>query len=212
MNVNLMVGKIIYFGDPMCSWCYGFAPHITKVKSHYKDVLDFQLVMGGLRPGGTEKIGEMGSFLRHHWEEVNNRSHQPFNYDILSRSDFVYDTEPPCRAVVSVRELDPALEFDFYKAVQEGFYNKGLDTNDEETYSILAGNFGIDIKEFRKIYTSPSTKIKTEKDFKYSQQLGIRGFPTTVLEWNGQLHLLSNGYLEADSIIPLIDKLLNPEK
>ena len=73
-------------------------------------MVDFQLVMGGLRPFGTEKIVDLKSFLRHHWDEVKNRSGQDFQYDILDNTNFIYDTEPPSRAVVAMRTLNPAKD------------------------------------------------------------------------------------------------------
>jgi putative protein-disulfide isomerase len=56
---------IIYVGDPMCSWCYGFAPEITELKEKLTDY-EFKLVLGGLRPGGTETNADLGEFLAHH--------------------------------------------------------------------------------------------------------------------------------------------------
>jgi putative protein-disulfide isomerase len=58
---------IIYIGDPMCSWCYGFAPEITKVKEALPDY-EFKVVLGGLRPQGTETMADLGDFLEHHWK------------------------------------------------------------------------------------------------------------------------------------------------
>ena len=65
-----MNNKIIYFGDPLCSWCYGFAGEVTKVAEHYKNKLVFELVMGGLRPFGTEKISEIS------WDASSARMHK----------------------------------------------------------------------------------------------------------------------------------------
>ena len=45
---------LIYVMDPMCSWCYGFAPVIKRLVAEQEGTLQFKLVMGGLRPG-TEK-------------------------------------------------------------------------------------------------------------------------------------------------------------
>ncbi|MFA5601454.1 MAG: DsbA family protein, partial [Phenylobacterium sp.] len=42
---------LIYFADPMCSWCYGFGPVMDQVAARYGERLPIQLVMGGLRPG-----------------------------------------------------------------------------------------------------------------------------------------------------------------
>lgn len=206
-----MTAQILYFGDPMCSWCYGFAPHISKIKDHYKSDLDFRLVMGGLRPGGTEKIGDMTSFLKHHWEEVNQRSGQPFSYDIFDNPNFVYDTEPPCRAVVTMRKMSPLKEFDFFKAVQSAFYQHNADTNATSTYTDLAKTFDIDSSSFTRRFESEEIKVKTQEDFMFSQKLGVRGFPTTVLKHNEKYFLLANGYQDADSIIKIIDGILVKE-
>ena len=74
MNFNWIIAQdkttIIYVGDPMCSWCYGFSPEITKVKEQFP-LLDFRIVLGGLRPNGKEEINGMADFLKKHWEHVN---------------------------------------------------------------------------------------------------------------------------------------------
>ena len=125
---------LIYIGDPMCSWCYGFSPEITKAKEELESTVDFLLIMGGLRPNGTETMADLGDFLKEHWDHVNQRSEMPFNYDILKDESFVYDTEPPCRAVVTMRKLNPKKEFDFFKEVQRAFYYENKNTKDGNTY------------------------------------------------------------------------------
>ena len=49
---------LIYFADPMCSWCYGFWPVIAAVQAAFGETLPIRLVMGGLRPGTTEVMTE----------------------------------------------------------------------------------------------------------------------------------------------------------
>jgi len=43
--------QFVYFADPMCSWCYGFAPVIAALAERFEGRLGLQLVMGGLRAG-----------------------------------------------------------------------------------------------------------------------------------------------------------------
>ena len=115
--------KLIYFGDPMCSWCWGIAGHLQKLKEEFSGELDFQVVLGGLRPGGGDLWNdEMKGFLREHWEHVETASGQPFNYNLLERDEFNYDTEPPSRAVRVIRDLAADKEFEFFKAIQGSFY------------------------------------------------------------------------------------------
>ena len=50
--------RFIYFADPMCSWCYGFAPVIWALAERFEGRMDVQLVMGGLRAGNTTPMRE----------------------------------------------------------------------------------------------------------------------------------------------------------
>ena len=192
---------LIYFGDPMCSWCYGFSPEMSEAKDSLSESIDFQMVMGGLRPYNTETMADLGDFLKEHWEEVGKRSGQPFSYDILKDDSFVYDTEPACRAVVLMRTLQPESEFDFFKKIQHSFYEKNNNTNLTETYSELAATYGLDKEDFAKQFESDEIKEKIKADFTYSQQVGVRSFPTVVLQVKDQYYLIAQGYVKAETII-----------
>ena len=54
--------SIIYVGDTMCSWCYGFAPELDKFIANHPE-LKIRLVQGGLRPNNDQKIHEMKDFV-----------------------------------------------------------------------------------------------------------------------------------------------------
>ena len=192
---------LVYFGDPMCSWCYGFSPEMIEAKDSLSESIDFQMVMGGLRPYNTETMADLGDFLKDHWNEVHERSGQPFSYDILKDTSFVYDTEPACRAVVLMRTLQPESELDFFKKIQHSFYEKNNNTNLTATYSELAATYGLDKDEFAKQFESDEMKEKVKADFTYSQQVGVRSFPTVVLQVGDQYYLVAQGYVKAETII-----------
>jgi len=98
--------RFIYFADPMCSWCYGFAPVIWALAERFEGRMDVQLVMGGLRAGNTAPMREEDrAYIRDAWARVHAASGQPFDFSFHEREAFVYDTEPACRAVVAVRRL-----------------------------------------------------------------------------------------------------------
>ena len=141
MHMTSPKPKLIYVGDPMCSWCYGIAPELDQIRNHYGDRLDYELVLGGLRPYNTESMTDLKAFLTDHWQDVNKASKQPFNYGVLDRSDWLYDTEPACRAAVVFRDKYPDLSFDFFAAVQKAFYYDNQNPAKVETYlSILKAN------------------------------------------------------------------------
>jgi len=77
---------LVYFADPMCSWCWGFSPVITAIRQHHGADLPIRLVMGGLRPGTKEPMSEASKReIRGHWEHVEAASGQPFDYGLFDR-------------------------------------------------------------------------------------------------------------------------------
>lgn len=199
---------LLYFGDPMCSWCYGFSPEFSKVTEALEDEVNVELVMGGLRPYNTQTMTDLGDFLQHHWEEVGQRSGQPFKYDILKDASFVYDTEPACRAVTTIRELKPEVEFEFFKAVQKAFYFENKNTDDLTTYTDLSAQFGFEKTAFAEMFESADMKAKVKKDFEKSAAMGVRGFPTVILKKGEKVILISNGYAEAEQVIDKVNLFL----
>lgn len=202
-------GKLIYFGDPMCSWCWGFVPHLSKLKHSFEGILDFEFVMGGLRPGGGDPWNrQMKEFLRHHWKLVNERSGQPFNYDILDSTSFNYDTEPPSRAVVVARDLVNEKAFDFFKDVQHAFYVLNKDPNEEEFYYEICLKHGIDFSVFIRLFRSDTYKEKVKLDFLRSRQTGIKGFPSLVFQHNNSFDMVTNGYSTFETMNRYVNSLL----
>jgi putative protein-disulfide isomerase len=197
--------KIIYVGDPMCSWCYGFAPQLEKLVEEHKVDMDIELVTGGLRPYFKKPISEMKEFLSHHWQDVHKASKQPFSYDILDRADINYDTEPSCRAVVVVRHMDSTKEFEFFKLIQEAFYYKNKDLRNVESYDSVLEGLGLDKKEFEKRFNSEEYKELVKADFKRASELGVQGFPTLLFQSGDKITVLSNGYTLAEKVNEVIN-------
>lgn len=212
-TTSVMPTKLIYIGDPMCSWCYGFSPEFSKAVKNLGDQIEVEMVMGGLRPYNTQTMSELKSFLTHHWEEVGQRSGQPFQYDILNSSTMLYDTEPACRAVVTVRKLKPEVELAFFKAVQTAFYAENKYPGYVETYIEIVEKLGIDADEFKKEFLSEAMKEAVKADFEHSGDLGVRGFPTVILEkGKGDYVLIGNGYMKAERVETAVQAELQTAK
>jgi putative protein-disulfide isomerase len=199
---------IIYIGDPMCSWCYGFAPELSKTIDHFDNKANLRLVMGGLRPYNDEHIDTMKDFLTDHWKHVHEASGQYFDYGILDDPDFIYDTEPPSRAVLVVRHMKPEVEMNFFKDVQEMFYAKNQHTDRAENYYPLLDKYELDRAVFVKSFNSDEMKSLIKQDFSSASEMNIRGFPSMVLFQDGKYTLLSNGYSKSEVLIEKIEKLI----
>ena len=176
--------EILFFADPMCSWCWGFSPVLDAIGEHFGDQAPVSLVVGGLRPGTTEVMSDqMKASIRHHWEEVGRTTGQPFSFAFFERDGFVYDTEPACRAAVTVRNLKPEAALAYFRALNRGFFTDA--------------------------FTSAQMIDETINDFRYARGLGITGFPALVAKDDGGLAALTLGYRPFEALKPVIESWLS---
>lgn len=193
--------EFIYIGDPMCSWCYGFSPVIQALYRKHKNDVKMTLTVGGLHVGDNcIHDDRRAEFLREHWQEIGERSGQPFKLDILDKKGWLYDTETACRAVVAMRGLRPGAEFPYFAAIQSGFYAENRDSNADATYAEAALNFGVEAEEFLACYHDPATKEETLNDFRWSQSIGITGFPSVLVRDKEDYAALTLGYQPLEAI------------
>ena len=193
---------LVYFADPMCSWCYGFAPVIAVLAERFEERLPLQVVMGGLRAGNTTPMrAEDKDYIRSAWTNVNQATGQPFDFHFLDRDGFVYDTEPACRAVVAARRLQPAMALPFMSRIQQAFYAENRDMTSAAEIADVAEEAGFERETFSDTFLAPDTRNDTFRDFLTAQHLEIRGFPTLIAGNNEEGYaLLTNGYRPLDDL------------
>jgi putative protein-disulfide isomerase len=186
--------QLLYVGDPMCSWCWGFAPVLRRALATYALPLD--IVVGGLRPGSAAQPldGPLRSHLEHHWAQVERVSGQPFNRATLARSGWIYDTELAARAVVTVRRRAPQRTFELFERFQAAFYREAIDLTDPEAYGPLLTAAGLDPEPFVTEMLGDEVGTETYRDFAITQRLGVQGFPTLLLIDGEALRLRLSGY------------------
>lgn len=191
---------LIYVGDPMCSWCWGFAPEIEALSAE----LPLEVVVGGLRPGPMAQPLEdrLAGFLEHHWIEIAERTGQPFDTGFLDRRDgWVYDTEPAAIAVTQMRLMNEKRTLDYFTDVQLAFYARGEDVTDFGVLTNLTEGHGVDRDEFAAALPTEEAKKRAWSDFSRARNWGISGFPTLVGGLgDGRLALLARGWTSADTI------------
>lgn len=207
--------SLLYIADPMCSWCYGFGPELNALLSGLPG-LRLNVVVGGLRAGNDQPMDDtLKQHLREHWGKVAETSGLPISYLNLEREGFVYDTEPACRAVVAARTLAPQAGLGVFHAIQRAFYGEGRDVTQgsvlaEVAAAALTGaGIPIDAASFLATWDSEAVRLATLEDFAQVQQWEIQGFPTLVLERDGQLDLVSSGYVSMPTLVERLDRLVN---
>jgi len=202
--------RLVYFADPMCSWCYGFSPVIAALAERFESRLPLDLVMGGLRAGNESPMrAEDKDYIRNAWTRVGAATGQPFDMAFFDREGFVYDTEPACRAVVTARRLMPRMALPFMARVQHAFYAENRDVTAAGELSQVAEEAGLDRTRFGETFAAAETRNETFRDFLTTQALGIHGFPTLIAgsEERGYA-LLSNGFRHLEELAEPLERWL----
>jgi putative protein-disulfide isomerase len=202
--------RLVYFADPMCSWCYGFSPVIAALAERFEDRLPLDVVLGGLRAGNTEPMRDKDkALIREHWTRVGQMTGQPFDMSFFDREGFVYDTEPACRAVVTARRLLPRMALPFMARIQQAFYAENRDMTAVREISQVAEEAGFDRGDFGAAFANSETRNETFRDFLTAQSLGIHGFPTLIAgsEERGYA-LLTNGYRPLEDLAEPLERWL----
>lgn len=205
-----MAAQLVYFADPMCSWCWGFKPSLMAILEKYGSGLPLRMIMGGLRPGTTRIMDhEQKTTIRQHWEHVAEASGQPFKFDFFDRTDFIYDTEPACRAIVAGGKLAPEYVLGLLIAIQEGFYAENRDVTDPEVLADLSVDAGFDRDEFLEVFDNTETEQATQDGFQIAKDIGVTGFPTLLIgEDDTGYDLITAGFQKPDAVVERIGQWL----
>lgn len=204
-----MQTRLLYVMDPMCSWCWGFAPVLEGLAEQAAAAgVGLDLVLGGLRRDSVAIDAAARVRYLGYWQAVNVSTGQLFDFTDGLPLGMVYDTEPACRAVVTARNLDPQSAWPLAKQIQRAFYTEGVDVTRASVLVDLAERAGIPRIVFAEAFDSAEQRAATTADFSWVQDLGIAGFPTLLAERDGQLALLTNGYQPFEALQPLLGRWL----
>ena len=205
-----------YVGDPMCSWCWGLSFELKQIAQHcLNEGLGFSVTMGGLRAGGGDPWNDaFKAFLRREWSHIASATGQPFGYSLLDSPYFDYDTEPACRAVAVAQKLledqgvGPLVGLEFFTAVQHKFYVEGADPKQAEFYRSVCAGAGIEFDVFQSLFASAAGKQAVQAHFAQCRAMGVRSFPTLLLEHDQELLVIASGYVKAADVINSVAKRL----
>lgn len=199
---------LLYFADPMCSWCWGFSPTLAAIEARFGAALPIRLVLGGLRPGATRPMREHDrDETCSHWEHVRDASGQPFDFAFFARESFIYDTEPAARAVVVMRRRGQEAGLAALKRLHGAFYAENCDVTDTKELTAVAGELGFDPESFVADFASAEAIEETRRDFAFSRSVGVRGFPTLIVGSgrDNRYALVTNGYQPPPPILGALE-------
>ena len=206
--------ELLYVHDPLCGWCYGMSPVINQVQAEFAGRLDVSVLCGGMSTGErAAPIGETWGDVKNALADVEKAAGVEFGDAFKALADegtYVYDSEPPCRAIVAFRQItqDPARAVAFAHAVQAALFYRGQDLNAPGTYNALLPPFGVDATEFQRRFAAPETARATQQEFAAVARIGVQGFPTSIVRVGEQGYVLARGYQPYEQVRQGLEQLL----
>ncbi len=178
-----MKAQLYYIYDPMCSWCWGYAPTWHQLEGELTQHIDVVYGVGGLaEDSSTIMPDEMQVFLQRTWRKISQQLGTEFNYDFWQRCQPRRSTFPACRAVLVAREF--AKEQEMLAAIQQAYYLQARNPSDIDTLQALAIEIGLDENSFLQQMSSQQIEKALQSEIAKVRAMPISGFPSLVLHKN----------------------------
>ena len=188
---------LIYITNPMCSWCYGFTAVVRRLKALWRGRLKVQVLFGDLHAYANTPLSHVQKDdLAISWHQVQERTYLPFDYRFFKEHDFIYNTEPACRALLCVRLLRPVLTLEVLRAMHSAFYADGLDIRKTQVLASIVKLFGISENLFLTLFESEEIMQQMDDEFTYVHDIGGDVFPSSFLVTNHGIEQISRGYID----------------
>ncbi len=220
-GINKELPTLVYAHDPMCSWCWGFAPAwqlLKKTLLHkYPTNLRIRELLGGLAPDSDEPMPEsMRQYLRDTWMEIRKQiPGTNFNFEFWTVCEPKRSTWPACRAVIAARmqgnTTEQALKNQeaMTRAIQKAYYLDARNPSSIMTLIAIAEEIGLDRQQFTTDLQSDETRAEHQKEMLWVRQLGVQGFPSLVMMIDGIAHRVLLDYSGLEKTLEHIDRLMS---
>jgi len=190
--------KLHYIFDPLCGWCYAASPLLTALKDRFGDELEL-VFHPGLLFAAPRTIDQS---YREHIISADLRiaavAGVEFGAAYINRVRTApvlrYHSELPAAAVLATHALNTSLGLRMLKLIQQSHYQSGEDVSDIATLTTLAQTLRLEAKAFAQAleniqHSLPTIAVEARN---LMQVVSGNGFPTLVLEQDGEFQLLDH--------------------
>ncbi len=173
-----------YVHDPMCSWCWAFAPVLKQLQEQLPEGVEFRRLIGGLAPDTDEPMSEeLREMVQGSWRRI--QQHVPeteLNFAFWTECVPRRSTYPSCRAVIAARQQGATFEPLMNTAIQRAYYTQARNPSDESTLVELAEEIGLDVHRFREALRSEAVEQTLEAEIAKAREMDVESFPAIVFE------------------------------
>jgi putative protein-disulfide isomerase len=207
-----MKTKLYYIHDPMCSWCWGYRPVWSQLKNSLPDSIELEYVAGGLAPDNDNPMPQdMQQRLQGAWRKIADLLGTEFNFDFWTQNTPRRSTYIACRAVIAAKKQN--VELEMVEAIQRAYYLQALNPSDTDilmrlAWDLYAKELDVDLDQFANDLTSVETQHELERQIALAGSLSDKGFPSLVLEHNGEQHFIQHDYKDHTPTLKIIEAII----
>ena len=198
-----METRLHYIYDPLCGWCYAASTLVRTAR----EIMPVIAHGGGMLAGPSRKqiTPELREHIRSNDLRIAKLTGQPFGdrylKGLLENESEWFDSEPPTAAVLAAEQMG-GRGLDMLARLQMAHYVDGLQIGDRSTLLDLATELSLNRETFAAALTTAHKH--TAQHFSESLELlarvGARGFPTFILEDQGDLQRLDHSPFLGDPL------------
>ena len=204
---------LYYVHDPMCSWCWGYRPTWELLKQHLPSNIQVRNLLGGLAPDSSNPMSEeMKLQIQGHWQKIQQQLGTEFNFDFWDVNQPRRSTYIACRAVIAAR--NQGHEEAMINAIQRGYYLQAMNPSDladlmQFAWTLHTQELEIDIDEFVTDIEAVETHRVLAQEMAQVQKLPVSGFPSLVLEIDGECQAIVRDYKDYRVALEKIEQAVN---
>lgn len=177
-----------YVHDPLCGWCYAVTPMIEALAQAGIRVV---LHGGGLWDPATRPVPDKAVYIRQNdarIAELTGMAFGPAYLDgLLADPATVLWSRPTIAAVLAAGTMVEGSDLRMMHAIQRAHYVDGRRVVETPVLAEAAASIGLAEGAFLHALGSVPVDEHIVRTRLWMQQLGLRGFPSFVLEHDGKL-------------------------
>jgi putative protein-disulfide isomerase len=207
---------LIYCYDAYCGWCYGFSEVMKRIHSEYKNILEFEVLSGGMiLPEEPVAIMATAKYIESEYPRIEATTGVKFGEDYLwhiqhpDASDWFPNSEKPAIALCVFKEYYPAQQVSFATDLEYALHFEGRDLTDDEAYRHLLYKYDFPAEIFYENLQNESYKELAYDEFEMCRQLKVDGFPAVFLQVSeSKFIMIAKGYTDFETLNDRIKNVL----
>ncbi len=177
-----------YVHDPLCGWCYAVTPMIEAVG---QAGIGIALHGGGLWEPATGLAPEKRAYIRQNDARIAALTGMAFDSayldGLLTDATTVFWSRPTIAAVLAAGTMKGGADLRMMHAIQHAHYVDGRRVVETPVLAEVAGSIGLPEDAFLHVFQSAPVDEHIARTRRWMQQLGLHGFPSFILEHDGEL-------------------------